>query len=151
MMNLEKNLMGGLANIGLQSRCRKNRNPMMWIGVFILLCFGLPSFAGGAPGPAESEASPADRLQSEEMIKAGELTFSQNCTYCHGYKGIGGKARKMQCRDSFTPDYLFTTISNGKQRGSLIMPPWKDSFNEETRWQLVSYILSLKTLPSCSE
>ncbi len=151
MMNFEKNLTSGLSGIGLESQGCKSRSPVMWIWVFILLCFGMPSFAGGALESEVSATSPADRLESEEMIKAGELTFSQNCTYCHGYKGIGGKARKMQCRDSFTPDYLFTTISNGKQRGSLIMPPWKDSFNEETRWQLVAYILSLKTLPSCSE
>lgn len=150
MMKMDKNLAEVMVNIDLQSECRNNRNPLTWIGLFILLCFGVPSFAGGAVEPLEPAASAEDRLQSEEMIKAGDLTFSQNCTYCHGYKGVGGKARKMQCR-TYTPDYLFSTISNGKQRGSLIMPPWKDSFNEETRWQLVAYILSLETLPSCSE
>ncbi|WP_461481512.1 c-type cytochrome [Porticoccus sp.] len=151
-MNLRKNLTAGLTHIGLQGQKSKKPGATVLVGAFLLLCVSMATLAGGNAAVVEAPSgSSADRLASEEMIKAGELTFSQNCTYCHGYRGIGGKARKMQCRDTYTPDYVFTTISNGKQRGSLIMPPWKDSFSEETRWQLVAYILSLKTLPACSE
>jgi mono/diheme cytochrome c family protein len=89
-------------------------------------------------------------LGSPESVASGETTFYQNCVYCHGSKGSGGKARQLQCRD-LSPDYLFTTISNGKKRGSLIMPPWKNAMDEETRWRLVAYIRSLKDLPTCKK
>ena len=103
-------------------------------------------------GPADPATSPIAQkvLSSPESATIGETTFYQNCVYCHGSKGSGGKARKLQCRD-LTPDYLFTTISNGKKRGSLIMPPWKNAMDEETRWQLVAYIESLAKLPTCTK
>lgn len=80
--------------------------------------------------------------QRETSVANGETRFNQSCVYCHGNRGSGGKARKLQGRD-FEPEYLFTTISNGKRRGSLVMPPWKRSFSPEQRWELVTYILSL--------
>lgn len=78
----------------------------------------------------------------QESIANGEQRFNQSCVYCHGDKGSGGKAKKLQGRE-FEPDYLFDTITNGKRRGALVMPPWKRSFSAEQRWELVTYILSL--------
>ena len=77
-------------------------------------------------------------------VENGGKVFNQTCVYCHGYKGSGGKARKLQGRN-FDADYLFKTITQGKKRGSLVMPPWKRTFSPEQRWELVTYILSLST------
>ena len=75
-------------------------------------------------------------------VAQGEQLFTRNCVYCHGHQGSGGKAKSLQNRE-FEPEYLFKTISNGRRRGSLVMPPWKRSLSEEQRWHLVEYILSL--------
>lgn len=80
-----------------------------------------------------------DRVAS---IARGEEKFNQSCVYCHGNRGSGGKARPLQNRD-FRVDYLFKTITKGKKRGSLVMPPWKRTYSAEQRWELVAYIMSL--------
>ncbi len=89
-------------------------------------------------------------LSNPESANVMQASFYQNCAYCHGAEGSGGKARKLQCRE-WDPDYLFNTISKGKRRGSLVMPPWEKTFNEEERWQFVAYIQSLKDLPTCTK
>ncbi|RUP08855.1 cytochrome c [Hyphomicrobium sp.] len=87
-------------------------------------------------------------LDDPVAISGGETTFYQNCVYCHGSKGSGGSAKALQCRD-MKPDYIFETITNGRIAGANVMPPWKDTFDEKTRWQLVAYIRSLRKLPEC--
>lgn len=89
------------------------------------------------------ESSTKDKVLNDESAEErGELRFAQNCVYCHGDKGSGGKAKPLQGRE-FTDDYLFKVITQGKRRGSLVMPPWGKSMSEEFRWELVSYIQSL--------
>jgi mono/diheme cytochrome c family protein len=80
-------------------------------------------------------------LSSSDSIQFGKKKFSALCAYCHGNAGSGGKARKLQGR-KLEVDYVFNTITNGKKRGSLNMPPWR-KLPEVVRWQLVAYILSL--------
>lgn len=89
-------------------------------------------------------------LNDQTHIDNGQLRFAQNCNYCHGANGVGGKHRKLQCRD-FEPDYLFDTITYGLESGSYFMPPWGDAFSDEKRWELVAFLMSLRTLDSCSE
>lgn len=80
-------------------------------------------------------------LSNPDSAQFGEKKFSALCAYCHGNAGSGGKARKLQGR-KLEADYVFKTITNGKKRGSLNMPPWRN-LPEVVRWQLVAYILSL--------
>ena len=100
--------------------------------------------AGGDDSDANDPALKNIVLSEPESAKRGEKKFSALCAYCHGNAGSGGKARKLQGR-KFEADYLFTTITNGKKRGSLNMPPWR-KLPEVVRWQLVSYILSLSEI-----
>jgi mono/diheme cytochrome c family protein len=120
--------------------------------VFLAIFQASATWAGGALVEDEDRAiSPeeaAEMISSPESAAAGENLFNQVCVYCHGAKGIGGKARKMQCRD-FKSQYLYDVISNGKRRGAYVMPSWKASFNEKTRWELASYIMTLKKLEKC--
>ncbi|MDD1792228.1 cytochrome c [Enterovibrio sp. ZSDZ42] len=125
--------------------------------IFLLLIAG-ESYAV-AP-PANTAEKPEVKSSSSEDINAvkkrvfgtenlskqnGEKRFNQSCVYCHGYEGSGGKARPLQGRD-LDADYLFKTISNGKRKGALVMPPWKKSLSVEQRWELVVYISSLSSL-----
>jgi len=93
-------------------------------------------------------ATPGIELDDADHIAAGEKRFAQNCAYCHGAAGKGGKHKKLQCRD-FRPDDVFHAITFGMESGSFFMPPWEDAFDEEKRWELVAYILSLDELDSC--
>ena len=124
-----------------------------------MICAALPfgvTFAasGGSPyspslASASTNATAPFDLTDEGHIDAGSLRFAQNCTYCHGSNGIGGKHRKLQCRN-FDSAYLFDTISNGLESGSFFMPPWEDAFSDEKRWELVAFIMSLDELDTCN-
>jgi mono/diheme cytochrome c family protein len=86
-------------------------------------------------------------LSNPEVIALGKKRFNRACFYCHGYEGAGGKGASLQRRADLTPDAVFNTISNGRIRGSSVMPPWKNSLTAEEIWQLVAYILSLRDMP----
>ncbi|MBA5635615.1 cytochrome c [Duganella sp. LX20W] len=100
--------------------------------------------AAAAPRPALADGAQRPDLDSPATIAAGAKRFNQNCVYCHGNAGSGGKGAALQGRHDLTPEYLFQTISNGKTRGSLLMPAWKEAFSEQEIWELGSYILSLR-------
>jgi mono/diheme cytochrome c family protein len=112
-----------------------------------LVVASVPSFAGDNPGSSELAK---ESLSSADAADSGRKIFGQNCTYCHGSKGLGGKAQKLQCRTDLTTASLFDTITNGRQSGAFIMPPWGDVFGEKERWELVAYILTLRDLPTCN-
>jgi mono/diheme cytochrome c family protein len=86
-------------------------------------------------------------LGNPDVIAMGKKRFNRTCFYCHGYEGVGGKGATLQRRSDLTPEVIFNTISNGRIRGSAVMPPWKNSLTEEETWQLVAYILSLREMP----
>jgi mono/diheme cytochrome c family protein len=90
---------------------------------------------------------PTIDLEAPEAIGNGSTRFNQNCVYCHGYAGSGGKGATLQRRTDLTPTGLFTVISNGRKRGALVMPPWKSTLSEDEIWELAAYILSLRTMP----
>ena len=107
----------------------------------LLLCGPVLAVSPPVPGPAKKAADP--------RIDAGAKRFNQNCVYCHGNAGSGGKAAPLQGREDLTHDYVIDVIANGKQRGAFLMPAWKNSFSEEQIGELAAYILSLKQ-PSLS-
>ena len=101
------------------------------------LFLSAPGYAQGDPGMTDSAA-----------IAAGQIRFNRNCVYCHGNAGVGGKGTPLQGRDDLTADYLFTTITQGKKRGSLQMPAWRDAFTDKEVQELSAYILSLRSVNS---
>lgn len=40
-------------------------------------------------------------------------------------------------------DYLFWRISEGGAQFGTSMPPWKDAFDEDSRWDLINYVRAL--------
>ncbi|WP_137894658.1 cytochrome c [Ramlibacter sp. 2FC] len=83
-------------------------------------------------------------LNDPQLIAAGKKRFNQACFYCHGQDGIGGKGATLQNRKDLEPQVIFNTISNGRVRGSSVMPPWKSGLTEEQIWQLTAFIVSLR-------
>ena len=95
-----------------------------------------------------ADVMPPINLADQAHLQAGEKRFAQNCAYCHGAKGVGGKVKKLQCRD-LPPDYLLETITYGIPGGASVMPPWGDAFDETELWELIAYVRSLKDLDHC--
>jgi mono/diheme cytochrome c family protein len=112
----------------------------------------------GAPRVAPDEG-PASRLNEapdsartlknpyqgdEQAAAAGRKLFLRHCSECHGADGYGiGHAANMHSpafREA-PPGVLFWAIRNGRLRKG--MPAWSDLPDQE-RWQLVTYLKSLK-------
>jgi mono/diheme cytochrome c family protein len=108
-------------------------------GWLCFACFSALCAETSDPGNAD--------LRNPDIVAMGKKRFNRTCFYCHGYEGVGGKGATLQRRSDLTPDVIFNTISNGRIRGSAVMPPWKNALTEEERWQLVAYILSLREMP----
>ena len=84
-------------------------------------------------------------LKAPSLVQHGHDLFSETCTYCHGEGAAGGSsgAPSLQGRSDLSAQEIFDTISEGRIRGSNIMPAWKESLSQEDRWALTAYILSM--------
>lgn len=106
------------------------------------------AIAAGFSALAVVHASgPSIDLTSANTIQSGQTLFSQACTNCHGNDGNGGPV-PLRGRADLTPEEIFDTISNGRTRGSNLMPAWKESLSEPERWELTAFIVSMAHLPS---
>src|SRR5215475_656512 len=83
-----------------------------------------------------AHAGPPPDLNDPALIAAGKKRFNQACFYCHGQDGVGGKGATLQNRPDLEPQLIFDTISNGRVRGSSVMPPWKNGLSEAQIWEL---------------
>jgi len=103
-----------------------------------------------APDKARARQNP---LASDDTAAAGgKKLFEQHCAECHGPSGEGGKKAPSllvpEVQDA-TPGTLFWVLTNGVVRRG--MPVWS-KLPEAQRWQLVSYLQTLKMdAPSASE
>ena len=134
----------------------KTYNKTLFIALAVFMMVAIvdrQSFAGDDTAAVESEKSISEMVaeiqSSPEDMKAAEVMFNQNCTYCHGNKGSGGKSRKMQCLTILKDEYVFKTIKDGRKAGANIMPSWKRSFDDKQILTLTAYVMSLTTLPQC--
>ena len=100
--------------------------------------------------PAIGEEQPD--LRSEQLIQQGRAVFGGACSYCHGENAAGGASGVpgLRGRTDLAAQDIFDTVSNGRVRGSNIMPAWKESLSESERWAVTAYILSLASEPSGS-
>jgi mono/diheme cytochrome c family protein len=101
-----------------------------------------------APAWADTLKSP---FPDEPLIAAqGEELYSMHCWSCHGEEGYGDGAaggalgvKPANFHDEQVKKQsdgaLYWKLSNG--RGN--MPPFKDVFSDEQRWQLVAYLRKL--------
>ncbi len=101
-----------------------------------------------APKEADSFINP---LSGKTIIKAGKKLFKNQCVVCHGALGKGDGVAGMGLNpkpsdltsekvQSQSDGALFWKITNGNAP----MASYKDILSEEQRWQLVTYIRTLK-------
>lgn len=105
------------------------------------------------PAEFQGKTNPTPDAKAE-----GQKLFMAQCVSCHGDKGDGdsptGKALKPPAgdltaaafQDAVKDDYIFWRITVGAAGGpeGSGMTAFKDTLNEEQRWQVVAYVRSLK-------
>lgn len=93
----------------------------------------------------------------EDAIAAGEELFTTHCVTCHGPegKGDGEGAANLDPKPANLADsammgdmsdgYLFWRVSKGGafEPFNSAMPAWEQTFTDEQRWQLISYVRTL--------
>lgn len=106
-----------------------------------------------APEKARSKRNPLEK--DPDAIAAGRILFEQRCAECHGNNADGKKGPSLRAPEiqNAEPGAIFWVLTNGVVRKG--MPVWS-KLPEPQRWQLVSFIKSLgtvpaKTQPSCAE
>lgn len=104
-----------------------------------------------APPKAAARHNPFEN--DPQAIAAGAKLFELHCAECHGSMAQGGKKAPGLLADEVQqapPGVLFWILTNGVVRRG--MPVWS-KLPEPQRWQLVTYLKSLKpaTVPSSPE
>ncbi|MCL6471882.1 MAG: c-type cytochrome [Firmicutes bacterium] len=102
-----------------------------------------------------------DKPATLNLINNGKRLYTLNCTPCHGYSGAGrGPDANTEPRLLPEPPDLrdrkrFSTFKDGDwfwriSEGLVFrsMPQWKAVFNEQERWELVSYVRDILALPA---
>ncbi len=122
---------------------------VLFIAIMIVGIGGLNAQnSWSAPKDADTLVNP---LSGKEVVKAGKKLFKNQCVVCHGALGKGDGVAGMGLTpkpsnltsekvQSQTDGALFWKITNGNAP----MASYKDILSEEQRWQLVSYIRTLK-------
>jgi mono/diheme cytochrome c family protein len=94
----------------------------------------------------EKERSRRNPLENDaDAVIAGSKLFSQHCSECHGNMAEGGKKGPSLREDEVqraAPGALFWVLTNGVVRRG--MPVWS-KLPEPQRWQIISYLKSLRT------
>jgi mono/diheme cytochrome c family protein len=98
-----------------------------------------------AKAPAEARAKRNPFENDAKAIAAGSKLFEQHCAECHGNMAEGGKKAPSLREDEVQraePGALFWVLTNGVVRRG--MPVWS-KLPEPQRWQIVSFLKSLRT------
>jgi mono/diheme cytochrome c family protein len=127
--------------------------------VFLSACnFSLASDI--TPPPNYKSPTPAPTLGALFPVEApslqnGSAIYAEKCAPCHGDEGRGDGAQGLQLSvkvpafglpsvgRAAIPSNYFTIVSQGKIEN--FMPPFSGSLNDQQRWDVVAYALSLHT------
>jgi mono/diheme cytochrome c family protein len=111
-----------------------------------------PNYVPPTPMPTLGPLYPAEA----PSLANGAVLYAEKCAACHGPQGLGdGKQGKQlpvtvaalglpQVARAARPSDWFTMVTRGKIERS--MPPFV-SLNDQERWDVVAYALSLHTTP----
>lgn len=116
---------------------------------FLIFIGGISQDKWKAPPEADKLKNPLAGQQ--EAIKGGKKIFATMCAICHGEKGKGdgvaGAALNPKPTNLTTSEFhaqsdgaIFWKITEGRAP----MASYKATLSEEKRWQLVSYLRTLK-------
>lgn len=103
--------------------------------------------------PAEYAGLTNPLAADDESLARGAELYAANCASCHGEGGLGdgpaGAALDPQpapvshTSQMMADDYLFWRISEGGLPFDTAMPVWKDTLDEQARWDLINHIRAL--------
>jgi len=102
-------------------------------------------YAEIAKAPEKDRARRNPLENDPAAVIAGSKLFAQHCAECHGNVAEGGKKGPSLREDVVqraAPGALFWVLTNGVVRRG--MPVWS-KLPEPQRWQIVSYLKSLRT------
>lgn len=117
--------------------------------VFLIFLGGISQDPWQAPPEADKLKNPLS--EQEEAIKGGKKIFATMCAICHGERGKGdgvaGAALNPKPTNLTAP--AFHAQSDGAiywkiTEGRAPMASYKATLSEEKRWQLVTYLRTLK-------
>ncbi len=101
--------------------------------------------------PPEADKLKNPLIGQELAIKEGKKLFATYCAICHGEKGKGDgiAGAALNPKPSNLTTATFHTQSDGAifwkiTEGRAPMASYKATLSEEERWQLVSYLRTLK-------
>jgi glucose/arabinose dehydrogenase len=126
---------------------------------FAVLCGSLVFFAAQAPAQdAHYHNAPTSTAHENNpyagesaAVAAGAKLYAANCASCHGPsgQGTGNIPPLSQGPTQTVPDgEVFWFITTGSPSNG--MPAWGDKLSAEERWQLVTFLRSLKNSPNAN-
>ncbi len=101
-----------------------------------------------ALAPPAAHALPNPFEGRPDAVEAGRKLFERHCASCHGDGGRGGRTAPAVAVDPVTgapAGDLFWFVTNGDLRAG--MPAWS-RLPDARRWQLVTYLKSLRAAPA---
>ena len=110
-----------------------------------------PNYVSPTPMPTLGALYPA----SAPDVQNGATIFAQNCTACHGDKGLGDGPQSMQLPVTVpgiglpevgrtaSPAEWFKVVTQGNL--DRFMPPFVGALTDQERWDVISYVLTLHT------
>jgi glucose/arabinose dehydrogenase len=126
------------------------RAGMGWVALFAVIAFS-PLQAQNqafhdAPASAREQKNPY--AGQPAAVRAGRIAYAQNCGSCHGRNGAGtGNIPSLakKSAQSATDGEIFWFITKGDLADG--MPAW-DKMPEPKRWQIITYVKSLRSQPA---
>lgn len=125
--------------------------PLVAVTGALLLSF-IPTIAQDEVPPPYAGMKNPFKWEDKAAQEAGKKLYTQSCVGCHGLKGDGvptvhfGDNLILQKHLENQPDHHFWVLSEGRLTKG--MPPYKSSFSEAQRWQLLTYLWSLASTPA---
>ena len=100
----------------------------------------------GLTGAAHAADEVIPDLHDPEIISAGHnLYLEKHCSHCHGATGEGGV--NLVNRELTNASYVFDAIADGRERGGLRMPAWREVLSDNEIWQVTAYVMSISRKP----
>ena len=95
--------------------------------------------------PSARETSRANPFEEKEGARqAGQKLFERECSSCHGHEAQGGRrvpSLAAPALSQVSAGAIFWVLRNGSLRGGM---PAFSHLPEPQRWQIVTYLKSLK-------
>lgn len=128
----------------------------MLSGAVFLACLAASAYDDNWPVPKDAAELKNPVTVSSAVLKKAKGTFSDECAFCHGYKGDGkgdgADALAVHPAD-FTSALAMLATSDGElfykiSEGRTPMPSFRGKLSAEERWGLVHYIRTFVKKPS---